>query len=339
MTGFCIPRFSGICLSAEPIKPQWHKYQAEQDHMGTKFRITIYSNHPDFSPKVFDLAFQRIEQINAVCSDYLADSEVSKLSQASPITKPVAISNDLHFVLNQAQKVSQLTEGAFDVTIGPLTKQWRRIRRRKKMDQESLNEAKLAVGYQSLILEKNKPAIRLLKSNMRIDLGGIAKGYAADQALLVLKEQGYNRVLVDAGGDVAIGESPPNTKGWAIGVATLDPQQPPSQILYLSNCAVATSGDAFQHVEIDGIRYSHIIDPRTARGVTLRSSVTVLAPNCTLADAWASALSVLGPERGFQVINTQPKIASWIVIANGDSTKSYQSNNCQAWLDSFSSNN
>ncbi|MGY8770681.1 MAG: FAD:protein FMN transferase [Pirellulales bacterium] len=333
--GLGLPLYSTIGFSAEPVNAKWKKYQVHQDHMGTKFQITLYSNQADFSPKVFDLAFQRIDQINAICSDYLADSEVNQLCQASPMTQPVAISKDLDCVLREAQQISRLTEGAFDVTIGPLTKQWRRIRRRKNMDQASLDEAKVAVGYQSLILEKDQPAVRLVKPNMRIDLGGIAKGYAADQALLVLKEQGYDRVMVDAGGDVAMGESPPDSKGWAIGIATLDPKQPPSQIVHLSNCAVATSGDAFQYVNIDGKRYSHIIDPRTAKGVTLRSSVTVLAPNCTLADAWASALSVLGPKQGVRVLNKQPKLASWIVVASGDSVKSFQSNNYLTWLECY----
>ena len=137
---------------------------------------------------------------------------------------------------------------------------------------------------------------------MRLDLGGIAKGYAADEALRVLCTRGIDRALVDAGGDVVIGDPPPGRIGWRIGIAPLEVDGAPSRYLTLAQSAIATSGDAFQFVEIGGQRYSHIVDPRTGFGLNHRQSVTVRARDGITADSLATAVSVLGPEEGLQLI-------------------------------------
>ena len=139
----------------------------------------------------------------------------------------------------------------------------------------------------ALRLDKVARTCTLTKPKMKLDLGGIAKGYAADQALAVLKSQGVVSALVDASGDLAIGAAPPGQQGWKIGIAPLEAGSPPSRFLMLAECGVATSGDAWQFVEIDGHRYSHIIDPHTGIGLTTRSSVTVIAPDLvSFWDAW-----------------------------------------------------
>jgi thiamine biosynthesis lipoprotein len=178
---------------------------------------------------------------------------------------------------------------------------------------------------------------------MRLDLGGIAKGYAADQALAVLRDRGIPRALVDAGGDLAIGDPPPDARGWRIAVATphstssppSSPTPPPedgagtygaeSTVLLLSNCGVATSGDAYQFVEFEGRRYSHIVDPRTGMGVVGASSVTVVAPDGMTADALASAVSVLGPEEGIALIDRTPGAAALVVVLEDAKERQFQS--------------
>jgi thiamine biosynthesis lipoprotein len=167
---------------------------------------------------------------------------------------------------------------------------------------ELFNPAKAAVGYQFLRLDEMAHTAQLLKPNMRLDLGGIAKGYAAEEALAVVRKHGISRALVRASGDIAAGDPPPGEAGWLVGIAPLDPDETPSRFVSLANRAVSTSGDSRQHLEIDGKRYSHIVDPRTGLGVLGRSSVTVIAPRGIAADSLATAVSILGPDKGLALI-------------------------------------
>jgi thiamine biosynthesis lipoprotein len=161
---------------------------------------------------------------------------------------------------------------------------------------------------------------------MLLDLGGIAKGYAADEAMSVLKWQGINRALIAAGGDIVVSRPPPGKRGWLIGIAPLEFNgKPPDDYLLLSDAAVSTSGDREQYVEIGGVRYSHIIDPRTGLGVTARSSVTVVAPTGIVADSLATAVSVLGPERGLELINSTAGASGIINQAKGDGVLTFHS--------------
>jgi thiamine biosynthesis lipoprotein len=160
---------------------------------------------------------------------------------------------------------------------------------------------------------------------MRLDFGGVAKGRAADAALQTLRDRGLTRALVNAGGDLAVGDAPPGEAGWRIGVAPLQPNEPPRLVLQLTNCGVATSGDAWQYVEIGQQRYSHIVDPRTGIGLTRRSSVTVIARTGQAADGLASAVSVLGPERGVRLIERQEGAACRVVAVEQDQVRTFDS--------------
>jgi thiamine biosynthesis lipoprotein len=161
-----------------------------------------------------------------------------------------------------------------------------------------LSRARQAVGWQSLTLDAEHQTATLKLPKMQLDLGGIAVGFAIDEALSVLKEQGIDSALIDGSGDIGVSAPPPGQPGWRISVAPLDADGPPSRHLLLKHAAVTTSGDAFQFVEIDGVRYSHIVDPSTGLGLTSHSSVTVIAPTCVMADSHATTVCVLGPERG-----------------------------------------
>ena len=183
---------------------------------------------------------------------------------------------------------------------------------------DRLAAARTAVGYEYMQLDAKRHTVRLLRGEMRLDLGGIAKGYAADEALAVLRKLGTRRALVNGSGDIAIGSAPPGKTGWKVGVARLEPKAPPSRFLLLANCAIATSGDAWQFVQIEGRRYSHIVDPRSGLGLTDRSSVTIIAPDCLTADSLASAVSVLGPQTGMRLIENTPGAAGLLVrMENG----------------------
>jgi thiamine biosynthesis lipoprotein len=292
-----------------------------QRHMATDFTIQVYAADEAAAKTALAAAFEKIAVLDRMMTDYDPESELSRLGTSSPHAAPVAISDDLWRILTLGRAVSQSTEGAFDVTIGPLTKAWRQARRQNKLPAEDkLTAALAAVGYKQLELSppdaKQKTA-QLMKPHMRLDLGGIAQGYAADRALEVLKAHGLSRALVNASGDIVVADPPPGEKGWKIALAKLDPRQPPTSFITLANAAISNSGDAYQFVEVEGKRYSHIVDPHTGIGLTTRMSVSVIAKDGTTADAFASGVCVLGPERGLAVVR-RAGLDAHFVIAHED---------------------
>jgi len=260
-----------------------------------------------------------IARIEAILTDYDPASELSQLSAAAPTAEPVPVSEDLWVVLERAGAIRDATDGGFDLTVGPLTTLWRRARRAGRLPPaDKLAAARAAVGAESLALDPATRTVRLTKPGMRLDAGGIGRGYALDRALDVLTAHGITSAMIDCSGDVIVSGPPPGTPGWRIAVrpfaASIDDHRGGEQHdaeqsaapLRLAHAAVTTSGDAYQFVEIDGVRYSHIVDPRTGLGVTGQTAVTVIAPDATTADALATALSVLGPEEGQQAIERFP---------------------------------
>lgn len=307
---------------------------AHEPHMGTIVRIVADCDDPQKFAAAADKAFARIRQIERICSDYRSDSEVLQLSAQSPTPMPITVSDELWQVLSAAQAVWKASDGAFDVTVGPLTKEWRRFRRRQELDAKRIERAQTAVGGEYLVLHRESQGVSLRRPNMRIDLGGIAKGFALDAALEVLRQEGVPRAMVEAGGDMALGDAPRGEPGWRVGIAGLDPRQPPIWMCHLANVAVATSGDAYQFLEIDGERYSHILDPRTGYGVTHRGTVTVFADDAITADAWASAISVLGPQEAPVVAGKPSSVAVWMQFVQGDGSITWASPNLGQWLSS-----
>jgi thiamine biosynthesis lipoprotein len=298
--------------------------------MGVPFRITLYAGNDAAANKAARAAYARIKQLNGVLSDYDPDSELMRLCRSSGPGKPVTVGRDLERVVSASLRLSAKTGGAFDVTIGPVVRLWRIARRKKQMPAPvALTDALVRVGYRHVRLDTKQHTIELQHKEMRLDLGGIAKGFAGDEALKVLKTHGITRALIDGSGDIVAGDPPPGKTGWIIEVGAITqkptgraekptggiPSEPPKPLrLNLSNAAVATSGDAYQNVKIDGKRYSHIINPKTGLGLTQSSSVTVIAENGMAADSLASAISVLGPERGLKLIGTRKTRAALVII-------------------------
>jgi thiamine biosynthesis lipoprotein len=285
------------------------RFSRSELHMGVEFEVVLYARDAAAGEAAIGKAMARVADLDKTLSDYEADSELSKLSETSVISKDkngpfpaVKVSNDLWKVLAQSQAISRETDGAFDVTIGPLSKLWRRARRWKELPEaDALAAAKAGVGFQFLQLDPAAHTARLMHSNMRLDLGGIAKGYAADEGVKAAGEAGCSRVLVRASGDIAAGEAPPGERGWRVGIAPLNPDEPPKRFVEIAHCGISTSGDSRQNLVVNGRRYSHIIDPRTGECVSGRSSVTVIAPRGVVADGLATAASVLGPEKALAV--------------------------------------
>jgi thiamine biosynthesis lipoprotein len=311
------------------------RFEFTEPQMGLPFRIVLYASEKPAAEAAARAAFDRVRQLNAILSDYEDDSELSRLSRTAGSGRAIGVSDELWLVLQRAQQLAQRTDGAFDVTVGPVVSLWRKARREKKLpDAARLAEALQAVGHQKLRLDFRRHTVELLSPRMRLDLGAIAKGYAADEALKILRRRGVARALVAGGGDMALGDPPPGTKGWRIELAPLDTaNSPPVRFVQLANAGLATSGDLFQHVEIDGKRYSHIVDPRTGIGLTDHSLVTVIAPDGITADSLATAVSVLGPDKGTKLIERTKRAAARIIRLSGNQIEVKESSRLKAYYE------
>ncbi len=295
-------------------RPTLERFVFHKGAMGTVFTVTLYAVDEASAKEAADKAFARVIELNDLMTDYDRDSELMRLC-LSPYGKPVELSDDLFRVISRAQWLAEQTDGAFDVTIGPLIRLWRRARRQRELPPpEYIAAAKLSSGYKNLVLDAKKRTATLLKQDMVLDLGGIAKGYSAAAALDVLKTLGHKRAMVAASGDLAIGQAPPGREGWNIGVDSIDATEGKhTRIVSVKNCGLSTSGDTEQYVEIEGQRYSHIVDPKTGLGLKERIGATIIAKNAIDSDSFGTAVSVLGAERGLRFIEEKTATAALIV--------------------------
>jgi FAD:protein FMN transferase len=309
---------AGLLFPAQPTAQEaTQRFEFTQPQMGVPFRLVFYAEDESSAGKAADAAFARIAQLNLMLSDYDPESELSRLSRTSGSGETTQVSEELWDLLEQSQRLAKETEGAFDVTAGPAVNLWRKARREQQFPREDLLEmVRARIGYRHVQLHPETRSVTLVKPGMRLDLGGIAKGYAVDEAMKILKNHGITRALVAADGDILTSEPPPGRKGWRIALASFEPDSAP--FILLRNRAVSTSGDLSQYLEIEGARYSHILDPRTSIGLTNRMLVTVLAPDAVTSDSLATAISVLGPEEGLRLIECRPQTAARILwIENG----------------------
>jgi FAD:protein FMN transferase len=284
-----------------------HLYEAVEPHMGTLVRIKVYVSEEAQAQAAFRAAFDRIAQIDAALSDYRPESELNRISREA-VGRPVPAGADLFAVAAAAQQFARETDGAFDITSGALTHLWREARKLERVpDAAAVEAARQRCGYRKLHLDAARHTIELDAPEMQLDAGGIAKGYAADQALAVLSKLGIRSALVAASGDLFFSDAPPGERGWKIGVDALD------NPLLLAHAAVSTSGSSEQHLDAGGTRYSHIIDPKTGMGLSTDMTVTIVARRGIDADAAATAVSVLGRDAGLAFIRGRPDLAALIV--------------------------
>lgn len=265
--------------------------EAVEPHMGTLVRIKILVKDEQRANGAFRKAFDRIAELDSILSDYKADSELNRFCRVAA-RRPVKISQDLFRVLAAAQVLAENSAGAFDVTVGPVIRLWRQNRVPSSVE---LRDAVQHTGFRKLHLDAASSTAMLDEAGMQLDLGGIGKGYAADEALAVITKLGIRSALVAMSGDLAMSDAPPASRGWKVAIG--------DNVRELHNCAVSTSGAAEQHVSgSQGVRYSHIVDPATGLGLTHLITVTVIAPKGIHADGLSTAISVLGAARGKELI-------------------------------------
>lgn len=269
------------------------RYELVAPHMGTLFRIVLFAPDAAEAKAAATAAFARVGALNRIMSDYDADSEVMRLGRR-PAGTAVPVSAELFDLLQRSQEIAVATEGAFDVTLGPVVRLWREARRTHRLPSEDeVRVARRASGQANLCLNPADRTVTFLARGMQLDLGGIAKGYAADAALQELVRRGLPHAMVAAGGDLALGAAPPGRPGWKIEITPFGSAGGGALSLVAANVGISTSGDAEQFVDIAGGRYSHIIDPVTALGLTTPVAATVIAPSATLSDSLATACCVL----------------------------------------------
>lgn len=279
------------CAREETLRVE--EWTFRQVIMGCEARITLCGHDAEAARRAGREAFLTLDHLDSLLSNYRPRSELSLLCAHVPgISIPV--SPQLYDVLLRSEEMSTASDGTFDVSAGAVYSLWRTARSSGTWPtSSSITKAMETAGQGMIILDPATRSVMLQDPGTRIDLGGIGKGFAADQALAVLAQHGFHTALVDLGGDIAIGDPPPGRGGWLIAVGGNSSPTPP---LLLSNCGTATSGDTEQYMIHDGIRYSHLIDPRTGWPLENQDLVMVIAPDAATADALASALSVLGPD-------------------------------------------
>lgn len=293
-----------IGFLSSPILYAQQKFVFETSKMGSPFTISIFANDSANAANAANAAFHCADSLNLIFSDYIDSSELNRLSAASGQNRYVPISAALSDILKYALEAAEESEGSYDISMGPVVKLWRKARKEQQLpDSGSLRTALQKVGYKSIHLDVAHQAVWLEKPGMQLDLGGLGKGYVAQAALEIIRQAGFPSAMVNAGGKIVTGDAPPGRKGWRIGIALPEEKDNfMSRLLLLNNTAVATSGDVYQHLDLNGTRYSHIIDPKTGVGITTQRTVTVIAKNGTIADWLSTACSVLPIDKSFALI-------------------------------------
>jgi thiamine biosynthesis lipoprotein len=291
--------------------PGLERYEFTRVQMGVQARIVTYAPSARAARGAAAMAFARIAQLDQCMSDYRESSELMRLCRA-PAGQPTPISDDLFRVLSLAHELSAQSGGAFDVTAGPASHLWLQVRREGRPELlDQLPKAMQSVGYEALALDSTARTATLKKPGMRLDLGGIGKGYAAQEALDLLRRLGLAQSLVALAGDIAAGEAPRGSPGWRVPIGG------GAGVLLVSDAAVSTSGDTEQFVELGGRRYSHIVDPRTGLGVSRGVMATVVSPRGAMSDALATALCVVESHEVAALLERYPGSAAIIDEGSG----------------------
>ncbi len=322
------------CRSVAPQDGSLIRFEfSQQPLMGTRFTITLYAPDQLSARTAADAAFKRVANLERIMTDYDPQSEMRRLC-LRPVGEPTVVSRDLFFILQESQRVAKETDGAYDITVGPFVHAWRAARKSNVLPSpQELARLRQAVGYEKLRLDPQGRTVTLLAPNMELDLGGIGKGFGADEALAILRQRGISRAIVAASGDIAIGDAPPGKDGWKVGIGALGGGSNEfSRMVVLHNAGISTSGDTEQYFEINGVRYSHIIDPGTGLGMTNRIQDTIIGPNATITDGLDTPINILGVKRGLALIDSQPKLAALIVVKDDGGTHVYASRQFQRWF-------
>jgi thiamine biosynthesis lipoprotein len=298
--------------------------------MGTFAHLKAIAKDKGTAEKCVQAAFAELKQVDELMSDYKSESQISRVNREA-FEKAVKVDESTFHVLQESVEFSRLSGGAFDITIAPLAELWHAAAESNSVPtEEELADERLKVGYEKLILDANEMTVRFAVEGMKLDLGGIAKGYSIDKAVKAMRAGGAVGGMVDVGGDIrCFGLPPKGKKTWRIGLqnpAETDSDEEalaggPNQVLMVlkfNDAAVATSGGYRRFVLIEGKRHSHIVNPDTAASADVLSSVTIISKNALDADALATSVSVMGSEKGLALIEKIPDTEAILITPSPD---------------------
>ncbi len=304
-----------LALAAPAAAADGRWYRREAAIMGTAVRVELWHADATAAGEAIDAVLAEMRRVDALMSSFRPGSELSRINREAE-TRPVPVSPELFALIRRAQAISRLSGGAFDITYASVGHLYN-FRQGIAPDDRALKQALPAVDYRSLVLDPKTLSVRFARPGMRIDLGGIAKGHAVDRAIALLRARGVREALVSAGGDTRIlGDH--HGRPWLTGIR--DPRRPPGTsavVLPLADTAISTSGDYERYFERDGVRYHHIISPRTGRPARAVRSVTILGPDATTTDALSTTVFVLGPRDGLALVERLSGIEAVIIDAAG----------------------
>ena len=315
-----------LTLLQAGAQPELRLFEAVEPHMGTLVQVKLYARSTAQAQPAIRQAFDRIAALENILSDYQPESELNRVCRTAS-DHPVRVSGDLFHVLAASQRLAAQTGGAFDITVGPLTHLWRQARYSHRLpDAKALSDAYRHCGYRKLYLDAEGQTVKLAEPGMQLDVGAIGKGYAADEAMAVLRRYNIQSALVSVSGDLAFSHPPPGKSGWRIAIDSLaHTAAVQTKVLSLRDGSASTSGDAEQHLDLGTVRYSHIIDPRTGKALTQPMTVTLIATRGIDADSLATAVCVLGPDRGIDFIDRNTRAAALIAVKRNGVVESRES--------------
>lgn len=317
--------FWGIILVPVLLSAQ-EKYTRTLKLMGSRFDITVVAKDEVQANDYIDLAISEISRIEKEISSWDPESETSKIIANAGI-QPLKVNRELYDLITRAVKISELTEGAFDITYASMDRIWKFDGSMNHLPtDDEIAQSIRKVGYKNIVLDPEHQTVFLKNKGMRIGFGAIGKGYAADKAKQLLISEGVNGGIINASGDLTTWGTQPDGSPWMVGITNPLNKNKVFSWFPLDNNAVVTSGNYEKFVEFNGKKYTHIIDPRTGWPVSGLTSVTIFAPKAELADALATSVFVMGRETGIDFINQLPGMECVIVDDNG---KIFKSENIQ----------
>ncbi|MFM6969508.1 MAG: FAD:protein FMN transferase [Sediminibacterium sp.] len=300
-------------------------YKEEAHLMGNHFELSVVSDKQDWAKKCIQAGIAEIQRIEKKLTTFSSDSETAKINEMAGAAA-VEVSLETIELIERSIKISQITQGAFDITYGSIDKKlWNFDEKMKALpDKETAKKMVRLINYRNIMIDKKESTVFLKEKGMRIGFGGIGKGYAAEMAKKVMRGMGVTSGIVNASGDLTTWGTQPDGKPWTIGIANPNAAHQVFSYLTLTDMAVATSGNYEKYIMVGGKKYSHTIHPKTGLPVTGIKSVTIITPNAEIADAMATPVTIMGVEAGLDMINQINSIEAIII---DDNNKMYTSKN------------
>jgi thiamine biosynthesis lipoprotein len=293
--------------------------------MGNHFELSVVSEDEKWAHEMIDCGINEIKRIEKILTTYNEESETNLINRNAGIM-PVMVSNETFNLIERSIRISDITQGAFDITYGSIDKRLWNFDQQMKILPDKATAKKMVrlINYKNIVLDREQQTVFLREHGMRIGFGGIGKGYAAESAKRVMMEKGVESGIVNASGDLAAWGFQPDGKQWTIGIANPNSTEQIFSYMTITNMAVATSGNYEKYIMIDGKKYSHTINPRTGLPVTGIKSVTIITTNAEIADAMATPVMIMGIHAGLDMINQIKNIEAVII---DDDNKMYTSKN------------